>query len=320
MLFMKKILIIVSDKKKYFWKYVDIQDVEICEIYRREFRFKWLDKLKKKDRKWNYHRLGILSKEIFDLQKYDMIIFFDSAYTKQVDFLLKLYKGKIVFFYWNKMQSDYIMAERQNGAIYEKAQIYSYSRHDCKRHDIRFNSTMYYPCNGIGFSHRKVYQYDILFVGCVVGWRTKQLDKILQIMEQQKITCYVHACKSGKIDDQDVVAQHYILQSKFIAYEEYLCYLSKSRAILDIDKCDGVGCSLRAMEAIFYHKKYITNNVYIVNENFYDKRNIFILGVDEIGKLKEFIESPYAELPQEIVDYYRIENWIKRFNEEQNEQ
>ncbi|MBP5204804.1 oligosaccharide biosynthesis protein Alg14, partial [Candidatus Saccharibacteria bacterium] len=60
-------------------------------------------------------------------------------------------------------------------------------------------------------------------------------------------------------------------------------------------------------------KKLITDNSNIVDYNFYRPENIFIIGKDDPGRLKDFISSPYKKINQKIVDYYEFENWIKRF-------
>ena len=42
-----------------------------------------------------------------------------------------------------------------------------------------------------------------------------------------------------------------------------------------------------------YKKKLITNYTYIVKEPFYNKDNVFVLGVDRIEALSAFINSPF---------------------------
>ena len=47
--------------------------------------------------------------------------------------------------------------------------------------------------------------------------------------------------------------------------------------------------------------------------NFYRSENIFIYGEDKIENLANFIDTPYAEVEEEIVKYYDFDNWILRF-------
>lgn len=54
----------------------------------------------------------------------------------------------------------------------------------------------------------------------------------------------------------------------------------------------------------------ITNNKEIINEDYYNKNNIFIIDEDNINVPIEFINSPYEELPKEMVEKYYIDNWL----------
>ena len=71
------------------------------------------------------------------------------------------------------------------------------------------------------------------------------------------------------------------------------------------------------LESNILKKKKLDNYTLIDNDkniiNFYNPNNIFILGKDDINKIKEFIDSPYIEINKDIVDYYDFEQWLKRF-------
>ena len=97
----------------------------------------------------------------------------------------------------------------------------------------------------------------------------------------------------------------------YISYEEYLEYISNSMTILEIIEAGQSGCTLRFMESLFLKKKLITNNKDIVNDLYYNNQNVFILGVDSLDNLVNFINSPYAdELSIQDLDF---QNWISNF-------
>lgn len=98
-----------------------------------------------------------------------------------------------------------------------------------------------------------------------------------------------------------------------VDYKKYLQIISDGRAVLDIDVWKERGSSLRAMEALFFDKKYITNNKNIKEEKFYTPDNIFILGEDNLERLHDFIFSEVSPVSEEIKEYYLISSWIKRF-------
>ena len=100
---------------------------------------------------------------------------------------------------------------------------------------------------------------------------------------------------------------------KYLNEEEYYKVLMQSKAILDITEPGNEWLTLRPVEALYLGKKLITNNRFITEEKLYCKKNVFILGADPIGKLKDFIESGYEPMNQEIKDYYSALTWLNRF-------
>ena len=97
-------------------------------------------------------------------------------------------------------------------------------------------------------------------------------------------------------------------------YNEVLQYIEKSKAILDYVSDNQSGLTLRPLEAMFFRKKLITNDISIINRDFYKKENIFILGKDDISDLVDFLNNDYVKIDQKILDRYDFINWIERFN------
>ena len=87
-----------------------------------------------------------------------------------------------------------------------------------------------------------------------------------------------------------------------------------SKCILDVGNNDNAGLTVRVMESLFLEKKLITNYKNIVKYDFYNKNNIFIIGVDNLEQIKDFINSPYEKIDSEKIKYYDFESWLKRFN------
>lgn len=306
-----KTLILVRKRDRYFWKQlVSNKEIVINETYSCEFSHKLLSKLRKKPEN-NYRYFGFLNKWIFSINKYDKIIILDSAYTKQMDRVLKKARGEICFFYWNKLHENPEVARIHLDSIFKGVKKYSYNRYDCERYNLCFNSTMYYPIKiEVADSIDKI---DFIFVGQVFGKRMRELDLFLDKVNRLGLTYEIYAVKSNKLGDSEKKLMNYTMIEKEIPYEKYLECVQHAKVILDIDKWEDTGCSLRAMESIFYQKKLITTNRRVIEERFYDKQNIFILGVDEMEGLVKFVNTPYKKLASDIVEYYSIEQWIERF-------
>lgn len=316
---MGKVLLLINSKDKYFWKFAEKSEkIDIEVAYKKVFSNRLYNKIRRSKAKWAYCYWGILNNWKFKLNMYDKIIIIDSAYSKQMDFFLNFYKGRAFFFIWNVLHHDYEYAERQLQSVHKGLKKYSFNRVDSKNHHLNFNSTMYIPSKKYFrdcFSTKRNNSFDIIFIGLIIRNRIEQLDCILDIFSKQGISFYIYGVNDRKKEKENIEAKNYILHDKYMSYEKYIEMLMEANAVLDIakygDEYDGI--SLRAMESIFYHKKLITTNSQVKEEKFYDKRNVFIIGEDDESILKDFIMAPYKEIPQEVQDYYLVENWVDRF-------
>lgn len=68
---------------------------------------------------------------------------------------------------------------------------------------------------------------------------------------------------------------------KEVSYNEVLKYIANSKCLVEILQKGQSGLTLRALEALFFRKKLITNNKKIIDEAFYNCNNVYILGCDE---------------------------------------
>ena len=88
--------------------------------------------------------------------------------------------------------------------------------------------------------------------------------------------------------------------------------LSRSKAILEINKDNQVGLTLRALESLFFNTKLITNNESITNFDIYSKNNVLILRMDDIEDLSTFINSDYF-VDEEVKQKYELDKWVSNF-------
>lgn len=75
------------------------------------------------------------------------------------------------------------------------------------------------------------------------------------------------------------------------------------------------GITLRVLESLFFEKKLITNNINIINCEFYNKNNIFIINKDNLDDLNDFLKSEYKKIDKKIINYFDYESWLNRFFE-----
>lgn len=153
-------------------------------------------------------------------------------------------------------------------------------------------------------------KYDVFFIGREKG-RLDYLNELETVMNSMGITTYFHIVNGNKLLEQ----KHEY--KPLISYDKVLRLIGESRVILDIVQVGQSGQTLRSMEALFFSKKMITNNKSIIDCDFYCKENIFVLDVDDITRLKEFINTPFKLIEKNIIDKYEFSEWIKRFQDEE---
>lgn len=304
---MGKTLILVADKRYFFSLIPKNTLFDVENIYINIYLYFPL-RIRRKKRGLTYYKAGKLGNWTQNLEEYDKIILFDSSYSKQIDHIISKrdFKNGCFVYCWNKMNEDPLSAIKQLESIDLKFKVYSYNKTDCQKYNLNYNSTFYYPPK---LRIKKPFTIDVAFLGAVKRTkRLEELDSICGIFNALKINSWIYVY--GKSEYQP---QHFKLTSETIDYCNYLDIISSCRAILDIDVWKEEALSLRAMEALFYDKKYITNNANIKKEKFYDPNNIFIIGMDDLNHLYEFIFSEVIPVDEEIKNYYLIDNWIKRF-------
>lgn len=82
---------------------------------------------------------------------------------------------------------------------------------------------------------------------------------------------------------------------------------SHSRCIVDVN-LDRSGVALRVIKALANGKKVITNNSYIVEEDFYHPNNIKVISNSDISLDSNWIKSPFKPID---MDYLRLDNWLQ---------
>ena len=199
---------------------------------------------------------------------------------------------KIILYYWNHI-NECTKKYLEDKNIHE---FWTFDSNDAKRYMINYNSQFY--TKNIKLDKDNL-EYDVLFLG-----RAKnRKGMILNLAEE---------LKENGINSKNIIIEN---EKDFVPYEDYLKLLVKTKTILDIVDGNQSGLTLRCMESLFFSKKLITNNLDIVNYNFYNPNNILVLDENNINIPKEFIDSPYESLPKEIYEKYSLKNWVKQLLE-----
>lgn len=141
-------------------------------------------------------------------------------------------------------------------------------------------------------------RYDFFFCGERKN-RGKRLDDLKKELESKGFRCLFIVVEKG--------------EDKRITYEQYLEYVLESRCIVDLFQEGQVGLTRRPMEALFFNKKLLTENLDISNFDFYHSENIFILGRDNLAEIKHFMETAPILVSDDIKKRYDVNEWLQFF-------
>lgn len=109
--------------------------------------------------------------------------------------------------------------------------------------------------------------------------------------------------------EMDMAHVELITTQKSIA--EVGALIAESKIIVEIQRREQIGLSFRIFEALGQRKKLITTNKDIVNYDFYHPQNIWVLDEKEMHIPEQFVNSPYLEINEAVLDPYRIRNWVR---------
>lgn len=246
---------------------------------------------------------NLFNPELVGVEEENIIIFDGHVRTEFLKWIRKNNpKKRIILWLWNTV------AEVENNlhleSIPDGIEIWSYSEYDCKKYNLNYNTTFFWDKKDK--VEDEIVQ-DLYFIGKDKG-RLKKVKYVASACNERKINFTYHIVKTHK----------YSLPKKeyksSISYLEVQKNIAKSKAILDIQVSKTAGPSLRALEAVFYGKKLVTDDKNVKTFKFYNKDNIFILGEDDLNELRVFLDSPVIPIREEDVEYYNVRNWLSRFN------
>ena len=206
---------------------------------------------------------------------------------------------RVIVWYWNPVWRCVKPDEIRNLGC----ELWSFDPVDCMNYDMKFNTTYYFRDLKLPNSQSKL--YDVFFCGLNKG-RKQMLGKISDEFSKNNLTSLFYI-----VDDELPVPK----RLPYLSYDKYLEKLSSSVAVLDVLQEEQEGMTLRVMESIYFGKKLITTQTSIINEDFYNPDNIFVIGKDSWDEIVAFMKRPIKKVPEQILEKYDFATWLSRFDE-----
>lgn len=297
----KKTLILYFNTNSYYFPYVKTENIDCKSVYRNVNKFISI-----------LRRIPLMSFIAYgdwkrQLEIYNRVIVFDNAFDKNLGNFLKRNNMNIYVYSWN---SALTVDQREClTKINNLFPVYSFDKNNCLELGLKYASMVYSSdLVSVVSQKNKEIQYDIFFVGWEKG-RRSELEKLYKLFKDYslKVKFVLRSFKTEQIESDFVISE------RGIEYEEYLELVISSKVLLDFQQEGQEGLTIRMVEALFFQKKIITNKIDIDSYDFYDPSNIFILGKDDISRLKQFVDLPYKKIHEDIVKKYDLKHWVDEY-------
>lgn len=240
----------------------------------------------------------------------DKIVCFDT-YTsvRELEWLCETCPDKrVIFWFWNMVKSPEWF-EKWAKKVPERVELWSFSLTDCRRYGLRHNTQFFFDClvdvANASRLRAPAVPPRVLFIGRDKG-RAETLYELGRQLKDAGAAVDLHITP-------DETGKFRVLQEQLIPYEQVIDLSKDADVLLDFNNDPESGLSMRCMEALFMGKKLITNNREILEADFYEPANIYVLGHDE-ESFEEFLQRPMVIIDSEIRDRYLLSNWLERFD------
>jgi hypothetical protein len=267
---------------------------------------------------WLYH--GVINryfdKMLTTLKKdYDFILFIKcEAPTVEV---LKKFKrrfpfAKRILYLWDSVAN--IAHITKKFAYFNK--IYSFDHDDVERYSFLEYAYWGYTKEFDVPSNMKP-EYDLAFIGTLHSIRPKVLDEISKQCKEQGLVFYkfvfvphIFVYLYNKLMNPYFIrVKRNKIHFKSISTQKTIEIYQKSKAVLEIENTYQSGATTRLGEMIGMKKKIVTTYDCTQHE-FYNPTNQLVIDVNNIQINKEFFDTPYEEIDENVRYKYSFEHFI----------
>lgn len=195
---------------------------------------------------------------------------------------------------------------------------YSFDRFDCLKNSALTFRPLYFSDDFKQCEIQEENTYDVCFIGTIHSDRFKIIKNLIEQSEKLGFTFYTF----NYLQSKSIFLLYKIFKPEFwrankkmfsfhkMNMSEISNIVKHSKIILDIQHPNQVGLTQRTIEMIGMNKKIITTNPDIRNYDFYDENNILVIDRDHPTFEKNFFNTEYMPIKNEIYERYYLRNWI----------
>ena len=183
--------------------------------------------------------------------------------------------------------------------------IYSFDIEDCKQYNLILRPLFFVDTE----KNNTFIKYDISSVASYYPERLQMIQKLKKQCKKDNIKSYffIYVYWRTFIDKITYFSKYFSdISIRTLSKDKMFYILSHSKAILDIPVKGQDGLTMRTFEVIGQGKKLVTTNTSIVEYDFYNSNNIFLLKEDNITDIKYFLTRETENIDEEIFNKYSL--------------
>lgn len=245
----------------------------------------------------HYHQL--ILEEIKDMENIEVAVFVKADFLSGKTIKAVTHNAKKSVLFVNDSIERY---PRTKSILPLFDKVFSFEKKDCLKYNLTFKTNFIYKTVQ---KIRSDYNYKVFNISSY----DKRFSAISKIAE----TLYNLGCNNRIIVVAPEQENKPYIEFSDCTYsiQEIESIMDDAEIILDVNRNKQEGLSFRIFESLGAKKKLITTNPDIVTYDFYKYGNIFVVeDLDHINIPSDFLEKPYNEIPEDVLNKYLVENWV----------
>lgn len=237
-----------------------------------------------------------LRRTLENLQKGDSVIVADYVDIGLYSAILKCVEKGVNLYYWiwNPLRGDKRVVRNIQTLKKMGVDIHTFDEKDAISYKLELDNQFFPIIFNMNYDKPRVEQ-DFYFAGFAKD-RRPLIDEIKKSLRSFRLKFIV----AEKNED-------------CVTYEENIENIKRSKCIVEVVQGEQSGLTLRPLESLTFKKKLFTNNKAIIKQPFYCQENVFIFGFDDISRISDFMQTPWKEVPIEIIREFDVNEWVNNF-------
>lgn len=223
-------------------------------------------------------------------------------------------EAQIVMYYWDSIANN----RNSKSMLGSFDKVLTFDKNDSQELGMDFLPLFYIPQYAEIAKKHVATEYDLMFAGTTHSDRYQFVTGIANQIKLAGGKCFlwfyfpsIILYYKMKLENPEFrKANKKEFSFKPMPREKLLDYYTKARIQIDIQHPKQIGLTMRTIETLGAKKKLITTNKDIVNYDFYRPENILVVDRSNPKITKEFIETDWTDIPDNIYNKYSISSWL----------